>query len=159
MAMQVKRTSLYDIHKRYGAVLRPFAGFEMPIHYGSISAEHHAVRNKAGLFDVSHMSKFWVDGDGALPLLQYVCSNDASNLAVGSAQYTCLPNESGGIIDDAVLYRTGRQRYLFVGNASNREKDWNWIEKHNQKGEASLIDASEEKSILALQGPSAQPLF
>ena len=161
--MELKRTALYPIHKQLNAVIRPFAGYEMPIHYGSISVEHKAVREQAGLFDVSHMCKFVIEGEKALSLLQYICSNDVSSLCVGNAQYTCLPNERGGIVDDAVLYRLGKSRYLLIANAANRAKNWQWIKKHNNSHEAQLKDSSDSYSILALQGPKAaailQPLM
>ena len=152
---KLQRTPLYPIHKQLGAIIRPFAGYEMPIHYGSIVAEHKAVREQVGLFDVSHMCTFIIEGESALPLLQYVCSNDLSQVAVGCAQYTCLPNEKGGIVEDALVYRLGRERYMLVGNAANQTKDWQWLKKHNSNYEATLQNSSNGQSILALQGPQA----
>lgn len=154
--MELKRTMLYATHKQHNAHMRPFAGYEMPMHYGSIAAEHQCVREKAGLFDVSHMCKFRVEGPKAFDLLQYLCTNDVARLSAGDAQYTCLPNEKGGIIDDAILYRLGKARYLLIANAVNRAKNWAWIQKQNEAYKAKLIDISDPYSILALQGPHAK---
>ena len=151
----IKKTCLYEEHLTLEAVMRDFAGYSMPVRYSSISVEHTAVREKAGLFDVSHMTKFWVSGEQSLDFLQYITTNDVSQLSVGAAQYTCLPNEKGGIIDDAVLYRVGRMRYLLVANAANHKKDWKWLKKHAEDYEVTLYDSSQDLAILALQGPAA----
>ncbi len=156
---EVQKTALYPVHVQSNAFLRPFVGFMMPIHYGSITQEHQAVREQAGLFDVSHMCKFQVEGKEAFDLLQHIGSNDVGRLSVGGAQYTCLPNESGGIIDDAVIYKIDEGRYLFVGNASNREKDWRWLKHHQEAYKATLTDISDRESILALQGPNARDIL
>ena len=157
--MEAQKTALYPVHVQSKALLRPFAGFMMPIHYGSIIKEHQAVREQAGLFDVSHMCKFQVEGKEAFDLLQYISSNDVGRLSIGGAQYTCLPNESGGIIDDALIYKMNERRYLFVGNASNREKDWRWFKQHQETYKAKLTDVSDNESILALQGPNASAIL
>lgn len=157
----MKHTPLSHIHEALGAKMADFAGYYMPIQYASITEEHHAVRNAAGLFDVSHMGEFIVKGKEALALVQYVTSNDASRLAVGEAQYSCLPNAEGGIVDDLLVYRLpedmcaeGEQAFMLVVNASNIEKDWQWISKQNTF-DVKLSDISERTGLLALQGPKA----
>ena len=132
----------------------PFAGYNMPVSYEGVNIEHETVRNAVGVFDVSHMGEFLVSGPNALALIQKVCSNDAAKLTVGKAQYSCFPNEDGGIVDDLIVYRVKEEEYLLVVNASNIEKDWAWINKHNSMG-ASLRDISEDYSLLAIQGPKA----
>ena len=162
----LKRTPLYDVHVALGAKIVPFAGFEMPVQYPTgITAEHKAVREKAGLFDVSHMGEFIVRGPGALDLIQKVTSNDASKLAIGKVQYSCLPNTTGGIVDDLLVYRMQHaddHHYVLVVNASNIQKDWDWINKLNTF-DAQLENISDHMSLLAVQGPKAtatlQPLF
>lgn len=150
----MKEIALDSIHKDLGAKMVPFAGFNMPVSYAGINIEHETVRNGIGVFDVSHMGMLYVRGDKALDFLQKVCSNDASTLAIGKAQYTYFPNKTGGIIDDFILYRTDEEEYLLVVNASNIEKDWNWLVEHNTEG-AELENASDEYSIFAIQGPKA----
>ena len=157
----LKHTPLTDIHESLGAKMAPFAGYLMPISYSSIREEHDAVRNGVGVFDVTHMGEFIVKGKQALDLVQAVTSNDASALAIGQAQYSCLPNETGGIVDDLLVYRLpedmcaeGEQAFLLVVNASNLEKDWNWISKHNTF-DTRLINISEETGLIAVQGPKA----
>lgn len=149
-----KKTPLHAAHERLGARMVPFAGYLMPIKYTSETEEHHAVRTAAGLFDVSHMGEFMITGPGALNLIQKVASNDAAQLVDGQAQYACLPNEQGGIVDDLIVYRLAAEKYMLVVNASNIQKDWDWISRHNDMG-ATMQDISEETALLALQGPAA----
>ncbi|MFT4646240.1 MAG: aminomethyltransferase, partial [Planctomycetota bacterium] len=145
-----------------GAKMVPFAGYNMPVQYEGVTAEHLTVRASVGVFDVSHMGEFLVSGKNALALIQKVTSNDASKLAIGDAQYSCFPNENNGIVDDLICYKMKEDKYLLVVNASNIEKDWNWISKYNAIFKADLKDLSEEYSLLAIQGPKAveamQPL-
>lgn len=136
----------------------PFAGYDMPVRYSSDLEEHLAVRNNVGVFDVSHMGEFLVSGPGALPLIQYVTSNDASTLTIGRAQYSCFPNEDGGIVDDLIVYQLGDDKYMLVVNASNIEKDWQWVNKHNSFG-AELKNISDETSLFAVQGPNATKIL
>ncbi len=150
----MQKTALYQKHVDLGAKMVPFAGFEMPVSYEGVKTEHQNVREKLGVFDVSHMGEFFVEGPQAKDLLQYVTSNDVSKLVDGQAQYTCFPNEMNGIIDDLILYRFHEEKYMLVVNASNIEKDWDWINKHN-KFNARLTNASDEYSLLAVQGPKA----
>mgnify|MGYP000961055721 CR=1 FL=1 len=151
----MKNTPFTDIHIALGAKMAEFAGYNMPISYVGINEEHHAVRKNAGVFDVSHMGEFLVEGPDALDLIQRVTSNDASKLVAGKAQYSCLPNENGGIVDDLIIYCIEpNQSYLLVVNAANIEKDWNWISKYNTKG-VSMKNISEETGLLAVQGPNA----
>jgi len=131
-----------------------FAGFEMPLEYQGVTAEHLIVRNGAGVFDVSHMGEFWVKGPNALALLQKTTTNDVSVLSPGKAQYTCFPNGRGGIVDDLIVYQFEKEKYMLVVNAANIEKDWNWINAQNSMG-AELENASDEISQLAVQGPYA----
>ena len=150
----MKQTALNKIHKALGAKMVPFAGYEMPVQYDGVNAEHLAVRNSIGVFDVSHMGEFLIDGPNALDLVQSVCSNDASLLAVGQAQYSCFPNSNGGIVDDLIVYRLKELTYLLVVNASNIEKDWNWIQSKNLKN-VKMKNLSDHYSLLAIQGPAA----
>jgi len=151
----MKNTPFTHIHQALGARMSPFAGYNMPISYTSINEEHNTVRNNAGVFDVSHMGEFIVKGPGALPLIQKVCTNDASKLTAGKAQYSCLTNEEGGIIDDLIIYCIEpNQTYMLVVNASNIEKDWNWISGQNTEG-AELENISDRTALLAVQGPKA----
>lgn len=150
----MKTTPFTEIHEALGAKMHEFAGYNMPIEYSGILDEHLAVVSHVGVFDVSHMGEFWVKGDNALPFLQHVTSNDVSKLPVGKAQYTCFPNEQGGIVDDLLVYHYEPQKYLLVVNASNIEKDWNWCQAHNQAG-AILENASDRMGQLAVQGPDA----
>lgn len=132
----------------------PFAGYEMPVQYEGVNAEHETVRNGVGVFDVSHMGEFLLTGEKALDLIQKISSNDASTLTIGKAQYSCMPNGKGGIVDDLIIYRIKEEQYLLVVNASNIEKDWNWISSHNDMG-VEMRDLSDEYSLLAIQGPKA----
>jgi aminomethyltransferase len=150
----MKTTVFLDIHKAFGAKIVEFAGFMMPVEYSGINDEHTTVRTNAGVFDVSHMGEIWVKGPQALNLIQKVTSNDASKLIVGKAQYSCLPNGKGGIVDDILVYKFEEEKYLLVVNASNIEKDWNWINQNNTFG-AELENASDKISQLAIQGPNA----
>jgi aminomethyltransferase len=151
----MKNTALTSLHESLGAKIVPFAGYNMPVQYEGINKEHETVRNSVGVFDVSHMGEFLVEGEYALTLIQKVTSNDASKLAIGDAQYSCFPNETGGIIDDLICYRIKEQTYLLVVNASNIEKDWNWIVKFNKSIGAEIRDVSDSYSLLAIQGPKA----
>lgn len=150
----MKNTALTDTHIQLGAKMVPFAGYNMPVQYAGINAEHDTVRKAVGVFDVSHMGEFILKGDQALDLIQRVTSNDASKLYDGKVQYSCLPNEDGGIVDDLLVYRIDEQTYMLVVNASNIEKDWNWISKYNTNG-VDMKDISDRTSLLAVQGPKA----
>jgi len=150
----MKNTALTHIHEALGAKMVPFAGYNMPVQYEGVNAEHETVRNAVGVFDVSHMGEFLVSGPQALALIQRVCSNDASKLTDGKAQYSCFPNETGGIVDDLIVYRFNEEKYMLVVNASNIDKDWAWINKHNRMG-AELRNLSDDYSLLAIQGPKA----
>lgn len=150
----MKNTALTHIHEGLGAKMLPFAGYNMPITYEGVNAEHETVRNGVGVFDVSHMGEFLLSGPNALALIQKVTSNDASTLTIGRAQYSCLPNNEGGIVDDLIIYKMKEEEYLLVVNASNIEKDWNWITSHNDLG-VEIKNLSDEYSLLAIQGPKA----
>jgi aminomethyltransferase len=152
--MDLKQVPLNDIHTKLGAKMVPFAGYNMPVRYSSDIEEHMTVRKGVGVFDVSHMGEFLVQGPQALDLIQRVTSNDASKLIDGQAQYSCLTNDSGGIVDDLLVYKMKDHDYMLVVNASNIEKDWNWINKHNSKG-ASLKNISDDICLFAVQGPKA----
>lgn len=149
-----KQIPLHDLHVKLGGKIVPFGGFLMPVRYSSDIEEHMAVRNGVGVFDVSHMGEFKVEGPQALDLIQRITSNDASKLVDGQAQYTCLPNEQGGIVDDLIVYKIKDNDYFIVVNASNIEKDWNWFSKYNTKG-ATLKNVSEDLCLFAVQGPKA----
>ena len=150
----MKNTALTETHKALGAKIVPFAGYNMPVQYEGVNIEHETVRQSVGVFDVSHMGEFLIDGEHALELIQKVSSNDASKLTIGKAQYSCLPNNDGGIVDDLIIYKIKENTYLLVVNASNIEKDWNWIQSKNDVG-ANMRDLSEHYSLLAIQGPKA----
>lgn len=152
--MEIKNTPLTAIHQGLGAKMAPFAGYNMPISYKGINEEHHNVRNHVGVFDVSHMGEFMLRGEKALDLIQKVTSNDASKLINGQAQYSCMPNATGGIVDDLLVYKINDTEYLLVVNASNIEKDWNWISSHNSYG-VEMTNISEQTALLAVQGPKA----
>lgn len=151
----MKATALNETHKALGAKMVPFAGYEMPVSYEGVNVEHETVRKAVGVFDVSHMGEFLIQGPKALDLIQKVSSNDASKLEVGKAQYAYLPNETGGIVDDLIVYRIKGDTYLLVVNASNIQKDWEHILKYNQEIGAEMRDLSQEYSLLAIQGPKA----
>ncbi|MEO6524038.1 MAG: glycine cleavage system aminomethyltransferase GcvT [Mucilaginibacter sp.] len=150
----MKNTALTDVHIKLGAKMVPFAGYNMPVQYTGINAEHDTVRKAVGVFDVSHMGEFILKGDNALALIQKVTSNDASKLYDGKVQYSCLPNEDGGIVDDLLVYRIDEKTYMLVVNASNIDKDWNWISKYNNMG-VTMKNISDRTSLLAIQGPKA----
>jgi aminomethyltransferase len=150
----MKNTALSNKHISLGAKMVPFAGYNMPVSYSGLNDEHHTVRNHVGVFDVSHMGEFILKGDQALDLIQCVTSNDASVLVDGKAQYACLPNGKGGIVDDLIVYKMDDLTYMLVVNASNIDKDWDWIHKHNTKG-VDMKNISDATSLLAIQGPDA----
>ena len=150
----MKNTALTHIHEILGAKMVPFAGYNMPVQYEGVNAEHEIVRTGVGVFDVSHMGEFLLSGENALALIQKVTSNDASVLEIGGAQYSCLPNNDGGIVDDLIVYKMKESQYLLVVNASNIDKDWNWITSHNDLG-VDMKNISEAYSLLAIQGPKA----
>ena len=151
---EVKKVALNDKHISLKAKMVPFAGFMMPVLYSGINDEHETVRNGVGVFDVSHMGEFVLKGLDALDLIQRVTSNDASKLIDGKIQYSCLPNETGGIVDDLLVYRIDEKTYMLVVNASNIEKDWNWIQSKNDK-KVEMHNISDQTSLLAVQGPLA----
>lgn len=157
----MKRTSLYDIHVQLGAKIVPFAGFEMPVSYSGIKDEHLAVRKDVGMFDVSHMGEFVVKGKDAEALLQWICSNDISKMKSMQCQYNCMPNLTGGIVDDLIVYKWGESEFNLVVNASNIEKDFKWIEEQikAKNFEVSLEDISDDLSLIAVQGPKALELI
>lgn len=152
--MELKFVPLNHVHEKLGAKMVPFAGYNMPVRYSSDIEEHMTVRNGVGVFDVSHMGEFKIEGPNALDLIQRVTTNDASKLVDGQAQYSCLPNENGGIVDDLLVYKIKDNDYLLVVNASNIEKDWNWISKFNSKG-AVMKNISDDICLFAVQGPKA----
>lgn len=153
--MELKLLPLNDLHIKLGGKMVPFAGFNMPVRYSSDIEEHMTVRNGVGVFDVSHMGEFTLKGPHALDLLQRVTSNDVSKLGVGQAQYSCLPNETGGIVDDLIIYKIKDNDYMVVVNASNIEKDWNWISRFNTQG-VEMQNISEDICLFAVQGPKAK---
>lgn len=161
MSEQIKNVPLDHVHQKLNAKMVPFAGFMMPVRYSSDLEEHHCVRNGVGVFDVSHMGEFILKGPKAFDLIQRVSANDASVLFDGKIQYSYLPNATGGVIDDLLVYQIDAEEYLLVVNASNIEKDWNWIQSHNTEG-VTMINASDDLCLLAVQGPKAaealQPL-
>ena len=150
----MKNTALSSIHIALGAKMVPFAGYNMPVQYAGVNIEHEVVRNGVGVFDVSHMGEFVLKGPNALALIQKFSSNDASVLVDGKAQYSCMPNGKGGIVDDLIIYRVHAEEYFIVVNASNIEKDWNWMSSHNDLG-VEMHNLSESYSLLAIQGPLA----
>ncbi len=150
----MKRIPLHDVHVDLGAKMVPFAGFEMPVRYSSDLDEHHTVRNGVGVFDVSHMGEFVLRGPNALALIQKVSANDASVLTDGKVQYSYLPNATGGVVDDLLVYRYNANEYYLVVNASNIEKDWDWIVSHNTEG-VDMENISDRLCLLAVQGPKA----
>ena len=150
----MKNTALTSTHIELNAKMVPFAGYNMPVSYEGVNVEHETVRKAVGVFDVSHMGEFLITGKNALELIQKISSNDASKLVDGKAQYSCMPNNSGGIVDDLIIYRFNEEKYLLVVNASNIEKDWDWICQHNTM-DATMRDLSDDYSLLAIQGPKA----
>ncbi|WP_462252884.1 glycine cleavage system aminomethyltransferase GcvT [Ekhidna sp.] len=152
--METKNIPLNDLHEELGGKMTPFAGFNMPVRYSSDKEEHLTVREGVGVFDVSHMGEFMLRGPHALDLIQWVTSNDASKIVNGQAQYSCLPNDKGGIVDDLLVYRFSEEKYMLVVNASNIEKDWNWIKSQDKWG-VEMEDVSDNLVLLAVQGPKA----
>ena len=150
----MKNTALTDKHIALGAKMVPFAGYNMPVQYEGVNVEHQTVREGVGVFDVSHMGEFLISGSGALDLIQKVTSNDASVLTIGRAQYSCMPNGKGGVVDDLIIYKIKEEEYLLVVNASNMDKDWDWITSHNDF-DATMRNLSDDYSLLAIQGPKA----
>jgi aminomethyltransferase len=154
----MKKTPFTDVHIALGAKMHEFAGYNMPIEYSGIIDEHVTVCNGAGVFDVSHMGEFWVKGPNALEFLQRITSNDVSTLTIGKAQYTCFPNDKGGIVDDLLVYYYEPEKYLLVVNAGNIQKDWDWCISHNEVG-AELENSSDAMAQLAVQGPKAKEIL
>lgn len=154
----MKTTALTQKHIDLGAKMVEFAGYNMPVSYTGLNDEHNTVRTAAGIFDVSHMGEFFLKGPKALELIQKITSNDASVLSSGKAQYSCLPNDKGGIVDDLIVYCFDKDDYMLVVNASNMEKDWNWIKKHNDLG-VDMKNGSDEYSLMAVQGPKATAIL
>ncbi len=150
----MKNTALTDEHVKLGAKIVPFAGYNMPVQYEGVNIEHETVRNSLGVFDVSHMGEFILKGPNAINLIQKISSNDASVLVDGKAQYSCMPNGKGGIVDDLIIYKINDESYFLVVNASNIKKDWDWISSHNHFG-VEMEDVSDTYSLLAIQGPKA----
>ena len=160
MADALKRTPFFQKHVEAGAKIVPFAGFEMPVQYPTgITAEHNAVRREAGLFDVSHMGEFIVSGKDAVAFVSYVTSNNPAALEVGQVQYSCFLHETGGIVDDCLVYRAHDTQFMLVVNDSNIDKDWNHIQRYAKKFEVKLLNVSDELALLALQGPKAQEVL
>jgi aminomethyltransferase len=151
----LKSTSLSQLHIDLGAKMVPFAGYNMPVLYKNLIQEHHAVRNSVGVFDVSHMGEVYITGPQAYALVEYITTNDVSSLTDGRVQYSCMPNDEGGIVDDLLVYRFNAEKYLLVINASNIDKDVAWMTKQNEKFGAIITNASDEYSLLAIQGPNA----
>ncbi|MEO0896395.1 MAG: glycine cleavage system aminomethyltransferase GcvT [Bacteroidota bacterium] len=152
----IQKTQLHHVHVAAGAKMIPFAGWDMPVRYSSDKKEHLAVRNGVGIFDVSHMGEFIVRGPKALDLIQKVSSNDASKLVPGKAHYSCMPNHQGGIVDDVIVYHIREEQYMIVVNASNIQKDWEWVSASNEEIGAELIDISDKTSLIAVSGPKAE---
>lgn len=152
----MKNTALTEKHILLGAKMVPFAGYNMPVQYEGINAEHTTVRTAVGVFDVSHMGEFILKGENALDLIQRVTSNDASKLYDGKVQYSCLPNTEGGIVDDLLVYRMDEKSYMLVVNASNIEKDWNWIQQFNTAN-VEMHNISDQTSLLAILGEFSNP--
>ena len=155
----MKTTPFTDVHIALGAKMHEFAGYNMPIEYEGIIEEHLTVCNGVGVFDVSHMGEIWIKGPKALELVQKITSNDASAIGVGKAQYSCFPNETGGIVDDIIVYHYEDDKYLLVVNAANLDKDWAWCQKHNEGIGAELENASDNMAQLAVQGPKAKEVL
>ncbi len=157
----LKNVALNDLHIELGAKMVPFAGYNMPLQYKGLKEEHMAVRNSVGMFDVSHMGEFMVKGEGAAELVEWITSNDTSSMVPMQAQYNCMPNDKGGIVDDLIVYKWDESEFYLVVNASNIDKDWDWISKQNkEKGfNATLENMSDDLSLLAVQGPNATKLL
>ena len=151
----MKKTSLYEKHIENNAKMVPFAGFIMPVQYEGVNVEHLCVRNGVGIFDVSHMGEFFINGKNSLQMLNYLCTNNIEKLDIGKAQYNCMTNERGGIIDDLIIYKIDNNEYMLVVNASNIDKDWKWINHHNKKFKNKISNKSDETSLIAVQGPKS----
>ncbi len=156
--LDIKDIALKQKHIDLGAKMVPFAGFNMPLQYTGLTDEHLNVRNNVGVFDVSHMGEFMLKGEGALELIQRITSNDASKLSIGKVQYSCFPNNEGGIVDDLLVYMLGENEYMLVVNGANLDKDWEWVTKHNTNG-VTIENHSANISLLAVQGPNAQKMI
>jgi aminomethyltransferase len=154
----LKSVAIHDVHVALGAKMVPFAGYQMPLQYTNLIQEHMAVRQQVGVFDVSHMGEFIISGPNALDLIQSLTSNDASKLTPGKIQYSCIPNDQGGIVDDLLVYNMEPNRYMLVVNASNIQKDWNWFSVRNSKG-ATMANVSDQMSLFAVQGPKATEML
>lgn len=154
----LKSVAIHDVHVALGAKMVPFAGYQMPLQYTNLIQEHMAVRQQVGVFDVSHMGEFIISGPNALELIQSLTSNDASKLTPGKIQYSCIPNDQGGIVDDLLVYNMEPNRYMLVVNASNIQKDWNWFSVRNSKG-ATMANVSDQMSLFAVQGPKATEML
>ena len=155
----MKKTSLYNNHLKLNAKMVDFGGFNMPIQYQGISIEHNAVRKNVGIFDVSHMGEFFIKGDESLKFLDFVCSNNIKKIEVNKAQYNCLINNSGGIIDDLIIYRLAEEEYMLVVNAANIQKDWKWLNKHISKFNCDIFNESENIGLISVQGPKSLELI
>ncbi len=153
--MELKKVAINDVHEKLGAKMVPFAGYNMPVSYAGLLEEHKTVREAVGVFDVSHMGEFLIKGPNALALIQKVTSNDASKLVDGKAQYAYLPNDKGGVVDDLLVYKIRENEYMLVVNASNIDKDWNWIKQQNEGINAEMVNISDDFSLFAVQGPMA----
>jgi aminomethyltransferase len=159
MSTDLKSTALEQIHIALGAKMVPFAGYNMPVQYSGLRQEHAAVREQAGMFDVSHMGEFFVEGPDAIPFLQKVTSNDVSKLIPGKIQYSCFPNEQGGIVDDLLVYCFSEEHFLLVVNASNIAKDWNHLQNYTSGFQVELSNQSDDYSLLAVQGPKTTEIL
>ena len=159
MNNELKSTALTHVHEALGAKMVPFAGYNMPVQYNGLKLEHAAVREAVGMFDVSHMGEFFVEGPQALDFLQMVTTNDVSRLLPGKIQYSCMPNAQGGIVDDLLVYCFSAQHFMLVVNASNMEKDWNHLMHYAPQFDVELRNESDDYSLLAVQGPNAIPLL
>ncbi len=155
---EIKDIALKQKHIDLGAKMVPFAGFNMPLQYTGLTEEHLNVRSNVGVFDVSHMGEFMVTGEGALEFIQRITSNDVSKLSVGKVQYSCFPNNDGGIVDDLLVYQLGEEEYMLVVNGANLDKDWNWVTQHNTT-DVTITNLSDSISLLAVQGPNAQKML
>ena len=155
----MKKTSLFDIHLKFNGKMVPFAGYSMPVQFDGVNSEHLQVRNSVGIFDVSHMGEILVKGNRATDFLNYICSNDILLMKDGKAQYNCLINANGGIIDDLIVYKLGDENYMLVVNAANIDKDWNWIKKQNSNFNTEISNISDKTSLLALQGPKSEKVL
>ena len=155
----MKKTTLYNEHIKLNAKMVDFGGFNMPIQYDGISVEHINVRNNVGIFDVSHMGEFFIEGNESLEFLDYVCSNKIENIEINGAQYNCLINERGGIIDDLIIYRVKEKEYMLVVNASNIEKDWKWLNTQSYKFNCKILNKSDKLGLISVQGPKSLELI